>query len=131
MSEIDRQVRAISAMKPGSVVLAEPPLEAALRQSSVMSSVRIRSTKEEPAFPYRVQHRGYCFYVDDADINSRVFLEAMVAAYSSRVGSKLAGGRHATGGHPGWWRISLKVKHSIRWYRVPILILSGRLITCA
>lgn len=68
-----------------------PPLEITVSESSVMSSVRIRSSKEEPVFPYRVQHRGYWFYVDDTEINSKVFLEAMVAAYSSRVGSKQVG----------------------------------------
>ncbi len=53
-------------------------------------TVRIRSSQEEPPFPYRVQHRGYWFYVDDYDLESRMFLEIMVAAYSSRVGSKQA-----------------------------------------
>lgn len=68
-----------------------PPLEITVSQSSVMSAVRIRSAKDEPPFPYRVQHRGHWFYVDDTDINSKVFLEAMVTAYSSRVGSKQVG----------------------------------------
>ena len=54
-------------------------------------SVHIRSSKEEPAFPYRIQHRGYCFYVDDRDLNTRVFLEAVVAAYTSRVGLQKSG----------------------------------------
>jgi hypothetical protein len=57
---------------------------------SSISTLRIRSAREEPVFPYRVQHRGYWFYVDDTDLGSKVFLEAMVAAYSSRVGSKRA-----------------------------------------
>jgi hypothetical protein len=55
------------------------------------SKVRIRSSRERPDFPYRVQHRGYWFYVDDTDLDSKMFLEAMVAAYTSRVGSKQAG----------------------------------------
>jgi hypothetical protein len=55
-------------------------------------TVRIRSSREEPPFPYRVQHRGYWFYVDDSDLDSRVFLETIVASYSSRVGSKQASG---------------------------------------
>jgi len=38
-----------------------------------------------------VQHRGYWFYVDDSELESKMFLEAMVAAYLSRVGSKQAG----------------------------------------
>jgi hypothetical protein len=56
-------------------------------------SVRIRSAKEEPPYPFRTQHRGCWFYVDDRDIQSKVFLETMVAAYSSRLGSKQAGDR--------------------------------------
>lgn len=52
--------------------------------------VRIRHSLAEPPFPYRVQHRGYWFYVDDNDLESRIFLEIMVAAYSSRVGSRQA-----------------------------------------
>lgn len=50
--------------------------------------VQIHSSEEEPEFPYRVQHRGYWFYVDDTELASKMFLETLVAAYSSRVGSK-------------------------------------------
>ena len=65
-----------------------PSLDAINRGVQDLPPVRIRSSKEEPPFPYRVQHRGYWFYVDDADLESKMFLEAMVATYSSRVGSK-------------------------------------------
>lgn len=65
-----------------------PSLDAIDRGVQDLPPVRIRSSKEEPPFPYRVQHRGYWFYVDDADLESKMFLEAMVATYSSRVGSK-------------------------------------------
>jgi hypothetical protein len=41
--------------------------------------------------PYRIQHRGYWFYVDDSELEAKMFFEALVAAYSSRVGSKEAG----------------------------------------
>ena len=68
-----------------------PPIGPLPRDSSLISSVRIRSSLEEPSFPYRVQQRGYWFYIDDSEIDSKVFLEAVVAAYSSRVGSKQAG----------------------------------------
>jgi hypothetical protein len=68
-----------------------PPIERILRESSEMLSVRIHSSKEEPPFPYRVQHRGFWFYVDDTERDSKVFLEVMVAAYTSRVGSRQAG----------------------------------------
>ena len=70
-----------------------PPIKDIIRQASVISLVKIHHSKEMPAFPYRVQHRGYWYYIDDTDLNSRVFLEAMVAAYTSRVGSKEAGER--------------------------------------
>jgi hypothetical protein len=51
------------------------------------SQVRIRSSRERPDFPYRIQHRDYWFYVDDTDLQSKMFLEALVAAYTSKVGS--------------------------------------------
>jgi hypothetical protein len=54
------------------------------------SMVQIRSSKERPVHPYRVQHRGYWFYVDDTELESKMFLEALVAAYTSRVGSEEA-----------------------------------------
>lgn len=59
-----------------------------LSLSPLMSKINIRSSREEPSVPYNVQHRGYWFYIDDTEIASRIFLEGMVAAYSSRVGSK-------------------------------------------
>jgi hypothetical protein len=59
--------------------------------TSKFPDIRIRSAEQEPSFPYRVQHRGYWFYVDDSELESKMFLEAMVAAYLSRVGSKQAG----------------------------------------
>lgn len=68
-----------------------PALEAWPGEASAAAGVRIRSSKERPDFPYRVEHRGYWFYVDDTDFESKVFLEAMVATYTSRVGSQQAG----------------------------------------
>jgi hypothetical protein len=68
-----------------------PPLEKLEIDSPVISSLRIRSSRKEPPFPYRVLHRGYWFYVDDSEVQSKVFLEAMVTTYSSRVGSYQAG----------------------------------------
>ena len=56
--------------------------------SPLISKINIRSSREEPAFPYKVQHRVYGFYIDDTEIPSIIVLEAMLAAYSSRVGSK-------------------------------------------
>ncbi|MEN8753391.1 MAG: hypothetical protein AB1Z18_11545 [Desulfobacterales bacterium] len=68
-----------------------PPLEPITGESSVISAIRIRSSEKPPSFPYRIQHRGYWFYVDDSEIETKMFFEAIVAAYSSRVGSKQAG----------------------------------------
>jgi hypothetical protein len=67
-----------------------PTLEPWPGDRATGSRVRIRSSREQPDFPYRVRHRGYWFYVDDADLESKLFLEAMVAAYTSRVGSREA-----------------------------------------
>jgi hypothetical protein len=72
----------------GNIVPAvQPPAEGAV----ALPPIRIRSSAERPPFPYRVQHRGYWFYVDDSELDSKMFLEALVAAYLSRVGSKQAG----------------------------------------
>lgn len=68
-----------------------PGLEAVAADSLKIPTLTIRSSEERPPFPYRIQHRGYWFYVDDTEIESKVFLEAMVAAYTSRVGSFQAG----------------------------------------
>ena len=67
-----------------------PQVERRFGLSPVIVGINIRSSREEPRFPYKVQHRGYWFYIDDTEIDSRIFLESMVAAYSSRVGSKQA-----------------------------------------
>lgn len=67
-----------------------PPIEEGI-DTSVAGLVRIRSSKDRPSYPYRIQHRGYWFYVDDTELESKAFLEAVVAAYTSRVGSKQAG----------------------------------------
>jgi len=67
-----------------------PPIDPIAGGPEVLSSLRIRSSEKEPPFPYRIRHRGYWFYVDDSDLQSKMFLEAMVAAYTSRVGSKQA-----------------------------------------
>ena len=60
-------------------------------ERTIESSVRILSSEQEPSSSYRVEHRGYWFYVDDSDLRSRAFLEAMVWMYESRVGSRQAG----------------------------------------
>jgi hypothetical protein len=73
---------------PAAHAAIVPSMDAINIGDQDLPPVKIRSSKEEPPFPYRVQHRGHWFYVNDADIASKMFLEAMVAIYSSRVGSK-------------------------------------------
>ena len=65
-----------------------PPIDPIAGDPELLSSIRIRSSEKEPPFPYRTRHRGYWFYVDDSDLQSKMFLEAMVATFTSRVGSK-------------------------------------------
>ena len=54
--------------------------------------VQILNSEKEPASPYRVQHRGHWFYLDDLHTSSRAFLEFLVGLYQSRVGSQQAQG---------------------------------------
>ena len=63
-------------------------MDAASAAQLSLPKLHIRSSASEPAFQYRIQHRGYWFYVDDSEIESKAFLEAVVAAYSSRLGWK-------------------------------------------
>jgi hypothetical protein len=53
---------------------------------SLPHEFRIQSARECPQFVYRVMHRGFCFYLDDADVRSRLILEALVSTYTSRMG---------------------------------------------
>ncbi len=64
------------------------PIKSIAADGLVLPPIVIRSSKDEPPHPYRIQHRGYWFYVDDTDLGSKIFLEVLVAAYSSRVGSR-------------------------------------------
>ncbi len=52
----------------------------------------IDASETEPPFPFRVQHRGYWFYIDDTDIQSKVFLRYLVGMYKSRIGTRQAEG---------------------------------------
>ena len=47
---------------------------------------RIQGARECPQFAYRVMHRGFRFYLKDADVPSRLILEALVSTYTSRMG---------------------------------------------
>lgn len=64
-----------------------PTIEPWPGATDTASKVRIRSSRERPDVPYRIRHRGYWFYVDDTDLRSKMFLEVMVAAFTSKVGS--------------------------------------------
>ncbi|WP_153914388.1 hypothetical protein [Shewanella sp. TC10] len=57
-------------------------------RSSVKLPINIAVSKEQPLSIYRIQHRGYWFYVDDADYRSKKVLSTLVSAYSSRIGGK-------------------------------------------
>lgn len=67
-----------------------PPPERFRVGGSFNLPLEIRHSASEPTVPYRVQHRGYWFYVDDTDVESRLFLDLIVTLYSSRVGSREA-----------------------------------------
>lgn len=54
--------------------------------STVELPLRVRSATEEPAALYRIQHRGYWFYIDDTDAESKRLFGHIVGAYSSRIG---------------------------------------------
>jgi hypothetical protein len=56
--------------------------------SSVELPLVVHSAKDQPASMYRIQHRGYWFYIEDTDIVSKQIFVTIVDAYSSRIGSK-------------------------------------------
>ena len=63
------------------------PTEAAIN-SGVTLPLRIRHSKDQPTSVYRIQHRGYWFYIDETDIESKQVFLALVTLYTSRIGSK-------------------------------------------
>ena len=63
------------------------PPQDTLRHTGVTLPLTIRHSRDEPAFPYRIQHRGYWFYIDDTDTASKLIFMTAVHAYSSRLGS--------------------------------------------
>jgi len=56
--------------------------------SVVTLPMRIRHAEQQPASLYYVQHRGYWFYIDDADTKSKQLFSTLVQAFTSRLGSK-------------------------------------------
>ena len=58
-----------------------------MHSTGVRLPMRIRHSSQEPASPYWVRHRGYWFYIDDTDLESKRIFETIVTAYQSRLGS--------------------------------------------
>ncbi len=63
-----------------------PPMED-MYHTGVRIPMRIRHSSQEPSTPYRIRHRGYWFYIDDTDSESKRTFETLVIAFQSRLGS--------------------------------------------
>ncbi len=63
------------------------PAEAQVN-SGVTLPLRIRHSANQPISAYRIQHRGYWFYIDETDTESKQVFVGLVTAYTSRIGSK-------------------------------------------
>ena len=57
---------------------------------TIDAPIQILNSETEPPFPYRVQHRGHWYFVDDSDIESKLFLRFLVGLYKSRIGARQA-----------------------------------------
>jgi hypothetical protein len=66
------------------------PGSGALERLTVELPLQIRSAHSQPNARYRIQHRGYWFYIDDTDASSKRLFATLVQAYSSRIGSMSA-----------------------------------------
>jgi hypothetical protein len=66
------------------------PAEDGLVNSGLKLPMRIRHSAERPDSLYRIQHRGYWFYVDDTDMESKQVFLVMVSFYLSKLGSSEA-----------------------------------------
>jgi len=64
------------------IVPAEAPIN-----SGANIPLRVQHSTDEPTSVYRVQHRGYWFYIDETDLASRQVFVALVVLYTSRIGS--------------------------------------------
>lgn len=64
-----------------------PPKGPAIN-SSVELPMKIKSSLVEPDSLYRVQHRGYWYYIDDRDPLSKRVFSSIVSTYNSRIGLK-------------------------------------------
>ncbi len=62
-------------------------------QTSSGSSIplQIRHSREQPASVYRIQHRGYWFYIDETDSTSKQIFTGLITLSTSRFGSVIPG----------------------------------------
>jgi hypothetical protein len=56
--------------------------------STVVLPMTIKSSSSEPYSLYRIEHRGYWYYIDDTDPVSKQLFSTIVDAYTSRIGLK-------------------------------------------
>ncbi len=63
------------------------PAQAQLNSGATLP-LRILHAADRPASSYRIQHRGYWFYVDDTDMDSKRAFLGLATAYASRLGSQ-------------------------------------------
>lgn len=66
------------------------PAQNPAKNSGIKLSGKIKVSATQPTSNYRIKHRGYWFYVDDTDTDSKTLLATLVSAYTSRLGSKSA-----------------------------------------
>jgi len=65
------------------------PIKGPAINSGVKLPMRIRYSEHQPESIYRIQHRGYWYYIDDADTESKWLFSILVDSYTSRIGSKM------------------------------------------
>jgi hypothetical protein len=66
------------------------PPQGPAANSGVEIPIRIRYSGQQPDSIYRIQHRGYWFYIDDTDTISKKLFSLLVDTYTSRIGSKVS-----------------------------------------
>jgi hypothetical protein len=76
---------------PEHVEAGTAPVDAPAGNSGVHLSMQVRVSEKRPSSVYRIQHRGFWFYIDDTDTPSKILFSALVQAYSSQLGSRASG----------------------------------------
>jgi hypothetical protein len=56
--------------------------------SGFVLPMRVLYSTQQPTSVYRIQHRGYWFYIDDTDAAFKQLFSTIVQAYTSRIGSR-------------------------------------------